>query len=92
EGIRVQASEILSRLDEAARGMLDEFKNAVLREPSTVSVPSGTIHPLTRYVMNYISLISDYKQTLGELIVARPATGSRYSDDVSVPDMGFYQP
>nr|GEY17422.1 exocyst complex component EXO70A1-like [Tanacetum cinerariifolium] len=89
EGIRVQASEILSRLGEAARGMLNEFENAVLREPSRVPVPGGTIHPLTRYVMNYISLISDYKQTLGELIVARPATGSRYSDDGSLPDMDF---
>lgn len=89
ESIRVQASEILSRLAEAARGMLSEFENAVLREPSRVPVPGGTIHPLTRYVMNYISLISDYKQTLGELIVSKPATGSRYSDDLTTPDMDF---
>ncbi|KAF5793457.1 putative exocyst complex component Exo70, cullin repeat-like-containing domain superfamily [Helianthus annuus] len=89
ESIRVQAAEIISRLAEAARGMLNEFENAVLREPSRVPVPGGTIHPLTRYVMNYISLISDYKQTLGELIVSRPVTGSRYSDDASTPDMDF---
>ncbi|KAI3759797.1 hypothetical protein L6452_07860 [Arctium lappa] len=89
ESFRLQAAEILSRLAEAARGMLNEFENAVLREPSRVPVPGGTIHPLTRYVMNYISLISDYKQTLGELIVSRPATGSRYSDDLSIPDMDF---
>lgn len=74
ESIRVQAVEILSRLAEAARGILSEFENAVLREPSRVPVPGGTIHPLTRYVMNYISLISDYKQTLNELIVSRPST------------------
>ncbi|CAI9267612.1 unnamed protein product [Lactuca saligna] len=49
ESIRVQATEILSRLAEAARGMLSEFENAVLREPSRVPVPGGTIHPLTRY-------------------------------------------
>ncbi|KAI3521343.1 hypothetical protein L1887_10806 [Cichorium endivia] len=89
ESIRIQATEILSRLAEAARGMLNEFENAVLREPSKVPVPGGTIHPLTRYVMNYISLISDYKQTLGELIVSRPATGSRYSDDLTTPDIDF---
>ncbi|KAI3786215.1 hypothetical protein L1987_45350 [Smallanthus sonchifolius] len=89
ETIRVQATEIISRLAEAARGMLNEFENAVLREPSRVPVPGGTIHPLTRYVMNYISLISDYKQTLGELIMSRPATGSRYSVDLSTPDMDF---
>ncbi|KAL4584429.1 hypothetical protein LXL04_009030 [Taraxacum kok-saghyz] len=89
ESIRVQSTEILSRLAEAARGMLNEFENAVLREPSIIPVPGGTLHPITRYVMNYISLISDYKQTLSELIVSRPATGSRYSDDLSTPDMDF---
>lgn len=87
--IRVQAAEILSRLAEAARGILSEFENAVLREPSRVPVPGGTIHPLTRYVMNYISLISDYKQTLIELIMSKPSTGSRYSGDPSTPDMDF---
>lgn len=84
ESIRVQASEILSRLAEAARGILSEFENAVQREPSRVPVPGGTIHPLTRYVMNYISLISDYKQTLIELIVSKP----RYSEeDPTSPEM-----
>ncbi|CAK8560477.1 unnamed protein product [Lathyrus sativus] len=87
ESIRVQAAEILSRLAEAARGILSEFENAVLKEPSKVPVPGGTIHPLTRYVMNYISLISDYKQTLYELIVSKPSTGSIY--DPSNPDMDF---
>ncbi|KAF1890030.1 hypothetical protein Lal_00025361 [Lupinus albus] len=89
DSIRVQAAEILSRLAEAARGILSEFENAVLREPSKVPVPGGTIHPLTRYVMNYISLISDYKMTLNELIVSNPSTGSRYSGDPSTPDMDF---
>ncbi|KAK4349809.1 hypothetical protein RND71_029122 [Anisodus tanguticus] len=89
ESIRVQAVEILSRLGEAARGILSEFENAVLREPSKVPVTGGTIHPLTRYVMNYISLISDYKQTMGELIVSQPSTGSRYSSDPNTPDMDF---
>ncbi|XVE51838.1 hypothetical protein DITRI_Ditri02bG0073100 [Diplodiscus trichospermus] len=89
DSIRVQAAEILSRLAEAARGILSEFENAVLREPSMVPVPGGTIHPLTRYVMNYISLISDYKQTLIELIMSKPSTGSRYSGDPSTPDMEF---
>ncbi|KAH7565626.1 hypothetical protein JRO89_XS09G0236400 [Xanthoceras sorbifolium] len=89
DSIRVQAAEILSRLAEAARGILSEFENAVLREPSRVAVPGGTIHPLTRYVMNYISLISDYKQTLIDLIMSKPSTGSRYSGDPSTPDMDF---
>ncbi|GLT59424.1 hypothetical protein SLA2020_322420 [Shorea laevis] len=88
DSIGVQAAEILSRLAEAVRGILLEFENAVLREP-TRPVPVGTIHPLTRYVMNYISLISDYRQTLIELIMSKPSTGSRYSGDPTTPDMDF---
>ncbi|XP_031490814.1 exocyst complex component EXO70A1-like [Nymphaea colorata] len=72
ESIRVQAAEIQTRLGEAARGMLTEFENAIQRETSKVPVPGGTIHPLTRYVMNYISLICDYTQTLTKLINQRP--------------------
>ncbi|KAI3732896.1 hypothetical protein L1987_64108 [Smallanthus sonchifolius] len=68
--------------------MISEFENAVLREPSRVPVPGSTIHPLTKYVMNYISLISDYKQTLGALIISKPTTGSRHCDSTA-PDMDF---
>ncbi|XP_047330139.1 exocyst complex component EXO70A1-like [Impatiens glandulifera] len=87
ESIRVQALDLQIQLAEAARGILSEFENAVLREPSKTPVPGGTIHPLTRYVMNYISLISDYRQTLLELIISRPTIGSRNSGDPSIPDM-----
>ncbi|KAJ9564037.1 hypothetical protein OSB04_000003 [Centaurea solstitialis] len=91
ESISIKVTEILSRLAEAAEGMLSEFENVVLQEPSRVPVLGGTIHPLTWYVMNYISLISDYKQTLSELIVSEPATASRHSDDSnsSSPDIDF---
>ncbi|KAK9142150.1 hypothetical protein Syun_011550 [Stephania yunnanensis] len=89
ESVRVQAAEIQTRLAEAVRGILSEFESAVQREPSKVPVPGGTIHPLTRYVMNYISLISDYKQTLVELIVSKPSMGSRYSNDPAAPEIEF---
>lgn len=88
ESVRVQAAEILSRLAEAARGILSEFENAVQREQSK-PVPAGTIHPLTRYVMNYISLISDYKPTLIELIVTKPSMSQRFPDEPAVPEMDF---
>ncbi|XP_042492672.1 exocyst complex component EXO70A1-like [Macadamia integrifolia] len=91
ESVRVQAAEILSRLAEAIRGILSEFENAVQRETSRIPVPGGTIHPLTRYVMNYISLISDYKQTLLDLIVSKPSTTSRYSGDPTA-DLEFPEP
>ncbi|KAI3843129.1 hypothetical protein MKW92_017673 [Papaver armeniacum] len=59
-GFRGNVDEIITSLADAARGMLIEFEKC------------GTIHPLTRYVMNFISLASDYKDTLVELIVSNP--------------------
>ncbi|XP_066351905.1 exocyst complex component EXO70B1-like [Miscanthus floridulus] len=79
ESIYVQAVEIRSRLADAVRGILSEFENAVLRDPPKTAVPGGTIHPLTRYVMNYSSLICDYKVTLSELIISRPSASARLS-------------
>ncbi|XP_017697330.2 exocyst complex component EXO70B1-like [Phoenix dactylifera] len=95
ESIYTQAAEILSRLAEAVRGILSELENAVLRDPSKIPVPGGTIHPLTRYVMNYISLISDYKQTLVELILTKPSVSSRFSGDdpdAGGPEVDFPEP
>ncbi|XP_010502014.1 PREDICTED: exocyst complex component EXO70A1-like [Camelina sativa] len=91
EAILVQATEIQSRLAEAARGILTEFENAVFREPSVVPVPGGTIHPLTRYVMNYLNLISDYKETLIDLIMTKPCRGLECTNDRNNPDMDISQ-
>jgi exocyst complex component 7 len=77
ESIYVQAVEIRSRLADAVRGIFSEFENAVLHDPPKTAVPGGTVHPLTRYVMNYSSLICDYKATLSELIVSRPSASAR---------------
>ncbi|KAF7065545.1 hypothetical protein CFC21_071641 [Triticum aestivum] len=97
EPIYVQTTEIRARLADAVRGVLSEFENAVLRDPSKTPVPGGTIHPLTRYVMNYIVLISDYKTTLSELIVSRPSASSRVPADgndltPSFPDLDLPDP
>lgn len=89
ESVRVQTAEIVTRLAEAARGILSEFENAVEKEPSRVAVPGGTIHPLTRYVMNYLILISEYKQTLSHLITTKP---SRFPDDAHLPELELPAP
>jgi exocyst complex component 7 len=81
ESIYEQAAEIRSRLVHAVRGIISEFESRVLHDPSKTPVPGGTIHPLTRYVMNYSNLISDYKVTLSELIISRPSACSRVSSE-----------
>ncbi|KAI3892649.1 hypothetical protein MKX03_029558 [Papaver bracteatum] len=71
-GFRGNVDDIITRLAAAAGGMLIEFEKCVIEYSEKHPVLGGTIHPLTRYVMNFISLASDYKDTLVELIVSNP--------------------
>lgn len=66
--VRAEAHGILVRLGEAARGTFAEFENAIQRDASRTPVPGGAVHPLTRYVMNYIWLLYSYSGTLRRLL------------------------
>ncbi|KAI5069750.1 hypothetical protein GOP47_0016051 [Adiantum capillus-veneris] len=69
--LRAEANTILVRLGDAARGTFAEFENAVQHETSRNPVPGGAVHPLTRYVMNYIRFFTDYADTLNHLLKDR---------------------
>ncbi|CAN0905978.1 Exocyst complex component EXO70A1 [Linum grandiflorum] len=63
-----EAKGVLSGLEEAAKGTFSEFESAVQSENSKKPMLSGEIHPLTRYVMNYLKLVVDYSHTLNSLL------------------------
>lgn len=71
EGIKSDASAILSRLGDAARGTFAEFENAIQRDTSRNPVPGGAVHPLSRYVMNYMKFLCDYTETMNQLLLER---------------------
>lgn len=86
--IRAEAEGILTRLGEAAKGTFVEFENAIQRETSKSAIPGGAIHPLNRYVMNYIKFLFDYTDTLKQLLDEKKETIPRQlSDDF----IGFHQ-
>lgn len=66
--ICIEAEGILKGLGDAARGTFVEFENAIQRESSRKPMQGGEIHPLTRYVMNYIRLLVDYSDSLNVLL------------------------
>ncbi|KAA8530743.1 hypothetical protein F0562_005323 [Nyssa sinensis] len=74
ESIQIVAAQILSRLAETARVILPDFENSVFHELSPPPVPGETIHTLTKYVMDYVSLILDKKEILTNLITIKPST------------------
>lgn len=66
--LRAEASGVLSRLGEAARGTFAEFASAIRKDTARNPVPGGAVHPLTRYVMNYLRLLSCFSNTLNEIL------------------------
>ncbi|CAL0334070.1 unnamed protein product [Lupinus luteus] len=71
-GVRTMAATSLLKLGDAVRAMLSEFESAIQKDSSKIPMPAGGIHPLTRYVMNYITFLADYSGVLGDIIADCP--------------------
>ncbi|KAK4256956.1 hypothetical protein QN277_006610 [Acacia crassicarpa] len=63
-----EAEGLLTLLGEAAKGSFAEFENAVRNETSKRPVLTGGLHPMPRYVMNYMKLLVDYGDSLDSLL------------------------
>ncbi|XP_027335853.1 exocyst complex component EXO70B1-like [Abrus precatorius] len=59
-----EAVTIWKRLGEAIRGIFMELENLISRDPVKAAVPGGGLHPITRYVMNYLRAACRSRQTL----------------------------
>lgn len=66
--VRKECHEVLRRLGDTVRATFLEFKNAIASNASTNPFAGGGNHPLTRYVMNYLKILSDYSETLNLLL------------------------
>ncbi|GLJ06024.1 hypothetical protein SUGI_0030430 [Cryptomeria japonica] len=83
--VHEQAEKILALLDEVAQRLFTEFDKAIEKENSKAPVAGGTVHPLTRYVMNYLTFLSDYKKTLENITAdARGELPKELPDDFAV--------
>ncbi|XP_078181435.1 uncharacterized protein LOC144575195 [Carex rostrata] len=71
--VRSKATSSLGKLSQAIRVVISKFELAIQKDPLKSSgVPGGAIHPLTRYVMNYLAYLSDFKLYLDEILVELP--------------------
>lgn len=66
--IKIECHEVLIRLADCVRLTFLEFKNAIATNASTNPFVGGGIHPLTRYVMNYLNTLADYGESLNLLL------------------------
>lgn len=66
--IRNQFHEILKSWGNLAKTTFVDFGNVIASNTSANPFSGGGIHPLTRYVMNYIKTVTDYGDTLNLLL------------------------
>ncbi|KAL1322817.1 hypothetical protein AAHE18_14G224900 [Arachis hypogaea] len=69
--VRIECHEVLKRLGDCVRVTFIEFENAIAANASTNPFIGGGIHPLTRYVMNYLRTLTDYSESLNLLLKDR---------------------
>ncbi|KAJ8899886.1 hypothetical protein K2173_019589 [Erythroxylum novogranatense] len=65
--LRNEAIAIWKRLGEAIRGIFMELENLIRRDPAKSPVPGGGVHPITRYVMNYLRAACRSRETLEQV-------------------------
>ncbi|KAL1199090.1 Exocyst complex component EXO70C1 [Cardamine amara subsp. amara] len=56
-----------TRLGETAVTIFGELEKSIRSDNGRTPVPSGAVHPLTRYTMNYLKYACEYKETLDQV-------------------------
>lgn len=84
--LRNDAVAIWKRLGESIRGIFMELENLIRRDPAKSPIPRGGLHPITRYVMNYVRAACRSRETLelvfeegGNVVPLKDSTSSSLS-------------
>ena len=81
--IKTEMTLAKNRLGEVAVLIFCELENSIKNDNGKTPVAGGAIHPLTRYIINYLRLSCEYKDTLEE--VFRDHSKIERSDSTSRP-------
>ncbi|CAA0835110.1 exocyst subunit exo70 family protein H6 [Striga hermonthica] len=71
--VRLEAAGALGKIGEAVRVMLAQFE-AAIKKDSSKAPSSGGVHPLARYVMNFLVFIADYSGAVSDIIGEFPVS------------------
>ncbi|KAL6537766.1 hypothetical protein OROMI_025409 [Orobanche minor] len=55
------------RIGESAASIFCDLENSIKSDAARTPVPGGAVHPLTRYVMNYLKYACEYKDSLEQV-------------------------
>ncbi|KAK8511359.1 hypothetical protein V6N13_013773 [Hibiscus sabdariffa] len=83
--VRLQFHVLLERFGVSSIAAFEAFQVAISSNGSLYPFPGGGVHPLNKYVMNYISMLPEYCNTLNLLLKDQHVD---VADQVTDPDNG----
>ncbi|XP_020106709.1 exocyst complex component EXO70B1-like [Ananas comosus] len=79
--LRSEINSVRGRLGEGAVAIFCELESSIKSDMGKTPVPGGAVHPLTRYVMNYLKYACEYKNTLEQVFKLHHKPAASYDDD-----------
>ncbi|KAJ8566881.1 hypothetical protein K7X08_019089 [Anisodus acutangulus] len=65
--LKAEATLTRSRLGESIVSIFFELENSIQADSNRIPVSGGAVHPLTRYIMNYLEYVAEYRGTLEQV-------------------------
>ncbi|CAN6330634.1 unnamed protein product [Urochloa humidicola] len=65
--LKSEIASVRARLSESAAAIFRELEGSIRADAGKQPVPGGAVHPLTRYVMNYLKYACEYNSTLEQV-------------------------
>nr|CAB3491006.1 unnamed protein product [Digitaria exilis] len=67
--VKHELASVRSRLGELAAATFCDLESSIRADAGKQPVPGGAVHPLTRYLMNYLKYACEYKKTLEQVFM-----------------------
>ncbi|KAL6870749.1 hypothetical protein ACP4OV_014597 [Aristida adscensionis] len=65
--LKFELASVQARLGESAAAIFCDLESSIRADAGKQPVPGGAVHPLTRYLMNYLEYVCEYKNTLEQV-------------------------
>lgn len=76
--LMAEVSAAIDRIGESAVCIFCDLENSIKSDVARTPVPGGAVHPLTRYVMNYLKYACEYKDTPEKIFAKHTEIGKKY--------------
>jgi hypothetical protein len=79
--LKSEIAAVRYRLGESAAAIFRELESSIRADAGKQPVPGGAVHPLTRYVMNYLKYACEYNSTLEQVFREHHSNGGNGGGD-----------